>query len=342
MSFFNTMDIGIDLGTANILVFVKDKGVVINEPAVVAFDLDENKIMAIGAEAKDMLGRTPGNIVAVRPLREGVIADYEATEAMLKYFIKKVAGSKVFFKPRVMVCVPIGITSVEKRAVIDATLQAGASKVYLIEEPLAGALGAGIDFSRPGGHIIVDIGGGTTDVAVLSIGGIVTSASIRVGGDSFDEAIVRYLKKDKNIMVGEQTAEDIKKNIASVYDSGNYREFEINGRDMITGMPHTMVITTVDIREALMEPVQAIVDCVRGVLESVPPELAADIIRHGIVMTGGGSLLPGLDQFIAANTKIKTMVADNPLDCVALGTGMALNNLNKLKDCVTSMEDAKR
>lgn len=341
MSFFKTMDVGIDLGTANILVFVKGQGIVINEPAVVAFDLDNNKIMAIGAEAKDMLGRTPGNIVAVRPLREGVIADYETTEAMLKYFIKKVSGSKIFFKPRVMVCVPIGITSVEKRAVIDATLQAGASKVFLIEEPLAGALGAGIDFSRPGGYIIVDIGGGTTDVAVLSIGGIVTSASIRVGGDSFDEAIIRYLKKDKNIMVGEQTAEEIKKTIASVYGS-ECKEFEINGRDMITGMPHTMIINTLDIREALFEPVQAIIDCVRGVLESVPPELAADIIRHGIVMTGGGSLLPGLEQAIQANTKIKTSVATNPLDCVAIGTGMALDNLNKLKDCVTSMEDAKR
>lgn len=342
MSFFKTMDIGIDLGTANILVFVKGKGIVINEPAVVAFDLDENKIMAIGSDAKEMLGRTPGNIVAVRPLREGVIADYETTEAMLKYFIKKVAGSRVFFKPRVMVCVPIGITSVEKRAVIDATLQAGASKVYLIEEPLAGALGAGIDFSRPGGHIIVDVGGGTTDIAVLSVGGIVESASIRVGGDSFDEAIVRYLKKDKNIMVGEQTAEDIKKNIASVYATAEYREFEINGRDMITGMPHTMLINTLDIREALMESVQAIVDCVRSVLESVPPELAADIIRHGIVMTGGGALLPGLDQVIATNTKIKTMIAENPLACVALGTGMALNNLDKLKDSITSMEATRR
>lgn len=339
---FKTLDLGIDLGTANILVFVKGKGIVLNEPAVLAYDKVEGKILAIGTDAKEMLGRSPMHVEAIRPMRDGVIADYETTESILRYFVKKVAGSSVFFKPRVMVCIPSGVTSVEKRAVIDATLQAGASKVYLIEEPLAAALGAGIDFSRPAGYIVVDVGGGTTDVAVLSMGGVVVSASIRIGGDVFNEAIIRHLRKELNIMVGETTAEDIKIKIASVHEDDPNEIYEVFGRDMITGLPSTMEVCTDDIREALSEYTQAIVDCVKNVLERTQPELAADIIKHGIIMTGGGALLRGLDRRIQDATRIKTVIASNALDCVALGTGKALDNLDKLKDCVTSMEDAKR
>lgn len=339
---FKTMDLGIDLGTANILVFVKGKGIVLKEPAVLAYDKEAGKVLAIGKDAKEMLGRAPMHVEAVRPMSEGVIADYETTESILKYFVKKVAGSNIFFKPRVMVCIPSGVTSVEKRAVIDATLQAGASKVYLIEEPLAAALGAGIDFARPGGHIVVDIGGGTTDVAVLSMGGIVISASIRVGGDAFDNAIIKHLRKEKNMMIGEATAEEIKIKIASVCLDAPNETYEIFGRDMITGLPTTMEINTKDIRDTLNEDAQAIVDCIKNVLENTQPELAADIIRNGIVLTGGGALLHGLAARIQEATRIKTVIAENPLDCVAIGTGMALENLDKLKDCVTSMEEARR
>ncbi len=339
---FKTMDIGIDLGTANILVFVKGKGIVLNESAVLAYDQNSGNILAIGNEAKEMLGRAPMHVEAIRPMQEGVIADYETTESILKYFVKKVAGSSFFFKPRVMVCIPSGITSVEKRAVIDATLQAGASKVYLIEEPLAAALGAGLDISRPSGHMVVDIGGGTTDVAVLSMGDIVSSASIRVGGDVFDDAIIRHLRKEKNMMIGEDIAEEVKMKIASVYQDDFNEPFDILGRDMLTGLPATLTISTSDIREPLNEYAQAIIDCIKNVLETTRPELSADILRHGIVLTGGGALLRGLDKRIQDATHIVTIIAENPMECVATGTGRALDNLDKLKDCVTSMEESKR
>ena len=327
---FKSMDIGIDLGTANILVYVKGKGVVLKEPSVVAIDKVRNKVLAVGEDAREMLGRAPGSIVAIRPLKEGVIANYTVTQKLLSYVIDKVAGKSVFFKPRVMTCVPIGITSVEKRAVMEATTQGGASKTYLIEEPLAAALGAGIDISVPRGNMVVDIGGGTTDIAVLSLGGIVVSSSIRIGGDHFDEAIVRHVKKVHNVLIGERTAEEIKMQVATVSRDGRQETISVRGRDMVTGLPTTFSVTSEDCRVALDDSVASLIATVRGVLEKCPPELAADIVDNGIYLTGGGALLDGLAEVMSKETGITTHIADDPLECVALGTGKALENLDKL------------
>ncbi|MDR1701534.1 MAG: rod shape-determining protein [Sporomusaceae bacterium] len=334
---FSRLDIGVDLGTANILIYIKGKGVVLQEPSVVALDMDSKRILAIGEEARRMLGRTPGNIAAIRPLRDGVIADYDTTENMLKYFIQKVAGKSYFFKPRIMICVPSGVTTVEKRAVQEAAMQAGASKVFLIEEPLAAALGAGLEISEPCGAMVVDIGGGTTDVAVLSLGGMVINESIRIGGDKLDEAIVRYVKKEYNVMIGERTAESIKMTIATVVTSGarDTASMEIRGRDLVSGLPKTLRIHSGEIRDALSESIYMIVHCVKSVLEKTPPELAADIVDRGIVLTGGGALLDGLDKLLSLETGIPVYLADDPLSCVAVGTGKALESLEFLQDSLT-------
>lgn len=333
-----SMDIGVDLGTANVLVYIKGKGIVLREPSVVAIDRDSNRILAIGEEARRMLGRTPGNIIAIRPLREGVIADYDTTETMLRHFIEKVAGKSMFFKPRIMVCIPSGVTTVEKRAVLEAAIQAGAKKTYLVEEPLAAALGAGLIISEPCGSMVVDIGGGTTDIAVLSLGGIVVSESLRIGGDKFDESLVKYVKREYNIMIGERTAEEIKVNVGTAFTGGREETMEIRGRDLISGLPKTMRISSRETSEALAEPVSLIVDCVKSVLEKTPPELASDIVDRGIVMTGGGSLLHGLDTLINQETGIPTYLADDPLSCVALGTGKALESLESIQDSLTTIK----
>lgn len=335
---FRSMDIGVDLGTANVLVYIKGKGIVLREPSVVALDRDTNRVLAIGEEARRMLGRTPGNIIAIRPLREGVIADYDTTESMLRHFIQKVAGKSMFFKPRIMICIPSGVTTVEKRAVLEAAMQAGAAKTYLIEEPLAAALGAGLEIAEPCGSMVVDIGGGTTDVAVLSLGGIVISDSLRIGGDKFDEAIVRFVKKEYNILIGERTAEEIKIKVGSAYERGRNESIEIRGRDLVSGLPKTIRISSNETREALAEPVSLIVECVKSVLEKTPPELAADIVDRGIVMTGGGSLLEGLDRLISDETGIPAYLADDPLSCVALGAGKALDSLGKLQDSLSTLQ----
>jgi rod shape-determining protein MreB len=333
-----SMDIGVDLGTANVLVYIKGKGIVLREPSVVAIDRDTNRVLAIGEEARRMIGRTPGNIVAIRPLREGVIADYDSTEKMLRDFIKKVAGKSLLFRPRIMVCIPSGVTTVEKRAVLEAALQAGARKTYLIEEPLAAALGAGLEISEPFGSMVVDIGGGTTDVAVLSLGGIVISESLRIGGDKFDEALVRYVKREYNIMIGERTAEELKVNIGTAFPSGRNETMEIRGRDLLSGLPKTVRITSTETWEALNEPVSLIVQRVKSVLEITPPELSSDIMDRGIVMTGGGSLLHGLDKLIQEETGIPTYLAEDPLSCVALGTGKALESLEFIGDSLTTLK----
>lgn len=333
-----SMDIGVDLGTANVLVYIKGKGVVLREPSVVAIDRDTNKVLAIGEEARKMLGRTPGNIVAIRPLREGVIADYDTTESMLRHFIEKVAGRSFIFKPRIMVCIPSGVTTVEKRAVLEAAVQAGARKTYLIEEPLAAALGAGLDISEPYGAMVVDIGGGTTDVAVISLGGIVASESLRIGGDKFDDAIVRYVKKEYNMMIGERTAEEIKMNIGTAIRGRREGSMEVRGRDLLSGLPKTVRMSAVETGEALNEPVEAIVQCVKAVLETTPPELAADIMDRGIVMTGGGALLYALDELIQKETGIPTYLAEDPLSCVALGTGKALDSIENLEDSLSTLK----
>lgn len=340
MKFGLKQDIGIDLGTATILVYIKGQGIVLNEPSVVAKDVDSGRILAIGEEARRMIGRTPGNIIAVRPLREGVIADYENTEQMLRYFIEKVAGKALFFKPRVMICVPSGVTSVEKRAVLEAAVQAGARETYLIEEPLAAALGAGLDISEPCGSMVVDIGGGTTDVAVLSLGGIVVSSSIRVAGDMFDDAIIRFMRKEHKLMIGERTAEEIKIRIGTACLDLRKETTEVRGRDMVSGMPKTVVVTSAEIRSALAEPIGLIIDCVKNVLERTPPELASDIIDRGIVMTGGGAMLHGLDILITKQTGIACHLADEPTTCVARGTGIALDSLEALGNRLTSVKKA--
>ncbi len=314
-------DIGIDLGTASILVYIRGKGVVLKEPSVVAFDRDTNKIKAIGENARLMLGRTPGNIVAVRPLRQGVISDYKVTERMMKYFIQKAMGKRMFRKPRVAVCVPSGVTEVEKKAVEDATYEAGAREVSIIEEPIAAAIGAGIDISRPCGNMIVDIGGGTSDIAVISLGGTVVSASIKVAGDDFDEAIVRWMRKKHNLLVGERTAEDLKIKIGTVYDVEEETFQDVRGRDLVTGLPKTITVSSKETEEALREPVNQIVETIHSVLEKTPPELAADIADRGIVLTGGGSLLRGLEELIHSRTGINTITAEDPMTAVAVGTG---------------------
>jgi len=314
-------DIGIDLGTASILVYIRGKGVVLKEPSVVAYDKDTNEIKAIGEEARLMIGRTPGNIVAVKPLRHGVISDYTITEKMLKYFINKAVGKKTFRKPRISVCVPSGVTEVEKRAVIDATMEAGAREVIIIEEPIAAALGSGIDISKPTGNMIIDIGGGTTDIAVISMNDTVVSVSIKVGGDDFDDALIKYLRKKHNILVGERTAEEIKMKIGSVFHRPEVEIMEVRGRNLLTGLPKIIQLTSEETEEAFSAATSAIIVGVHQVLENTPPELAADIALRGILLTGGGSQLYGLEELIEEATGIRTSTVDDPLSVVAIGTG---------------------
>ncbi|MCR5777901.1 MAG: rod shape-determining protein [Lachnospiraceae bacterium] len=314
-------DIGIDLGTASILVYIRGKGVVLKEPSVVAFDRDKNTIKAIGEDARLMLGRTPGNIVAIRPLRQGVISDYTVTEKMLKYFIQKAVGRRTWRKPRISICVPSGVTEVERKAVEDAGYQAGAREVSIIEEPIAAAIGAGIDISKPCGNMIVDIGGGTSDIAVISLGGTVVSTSVKIAGDDFDEAIVRHMRKKHKLLVGERTAEDLKIKIGRCFPSKEPEEMDIRGRDLVTGLPKTVRVTSEETEEALKETTSQIVEAIHGVLEKTPPELAADIADRGIVLTGGGSLLRGLEELITDRTGINTMTAEDPMTAVAIGTG---------------------
>jgi rod shape-determining protein MreB len=314
-------DLGIDLGTASVLVYVKNKGVVLKEPSVVAFDKDTNKIRAIGEEARLMIGRTPGTIQAIRPLRHGVISDYTVTEKMMKYFITKALGKKYFRKPRIAVCVPSGVTEVEKKAVEDATYQAGAREVAIIEEPIAAAIGAGIDISKPQGNMIVDIGGGTTDVAVISLGGTVVSESIKIAGDDFDNAIVVYMRKKYNLLIGERTAEDIKINIGTAFKRAEADYMDVKGRNLVTGLPETIKVSSDETQEALKETTSQILDTICHVLEKTPPELAGDIVDRGIVLTGGGAMLRGLEELIEERTHINTMTADEPMTCVAIGTG---------------------
>ncbi len=324
-------DIGIDLGTATVIAYVRGKGIVLREPSVVAVNSVTNEVLAVGEEARRMLGRTPGTIVATRPLRDGVISNYTVTEKMLKTFINKICG-KFIFSPRIMICIPSQVTEVEKKAVIDAASQAGARKVYLIEEPIAAAIGAGIDISKPCGNMIVDIGGGTTDIAVISLGGSVVSTSLKIAGDKFDEYIVKYIKRKYNIIIGERTAEELKINIGCVYPRIQDVEMDVRGRDLRDGLPKTITVRSSEMMEALEEPGRLIVDAVHSVLERTPPELAADISDKGIYMTGGGSLLNGLDQLIKEKTGINVMIAQDAVSCVALGTGKALDNLDVLDE----------
>ena len=321
-------DIGIDLGTASILVYIKGKGVVLKEPSVVAFDRDNNRIKAIGEEARLMIGRTPGNIVAVRPLRQGVISDYTVTEKMLKHFIQKALGKRMFKKPRISVCVPSGVTEVEKKAVEDATYQAGAREVAIIEEPIAAAIGAGIDITRPCGNMIVDIGGGTTDIAVISLGGIVVSTSIKTAGDDFDDAIVRYMRKKHNLLIGERTAEEIKIKIGCALKRQEVQELQVRGRNLVSGLPRTITVTSDETEEALRTETSQVVEAIHSVLEKTPPELAADIADRGIVLTGGGSLLQGLEDLIEDKIGINTMTAEDPMTAVAIGTGKFIEFLS--------------
>lgn len=327
-------DIGIDLGTANVLVYVIGKGIVLREPSVVAIETRSNSVLAVGEEARRMIGRTPGNIVAIRPLKGGVISDYDITEKMLKYFVDKVVDKKGFgrfFMPRVMVCVPSGVTEVEKRAVEEATRQAGAREVYIIEEPIAAAIGAGVDISQPDGNMVIDIGGGTADIAVISLGGIVVSESIKMGGDKFDEAIVRYMRKQYNLLIGERTAEQIKVNIGTAFPREKDEFMNVSGRNLVTGLPEMRQISSAEVLEALKESVDQIASAAHSVLEKTPPELAADISDRGIIMTGGGALLYGLDKLIKERTGMEVHIAEDPLSCVAKGTGEALNSLKLLE-----------
>lgn len=336
-----TRDMGIDLGTANTLVYVKGRGIVLCEPSVVAMQRDSGAVLAVGEEAKRMIGRTPGNIVAIRPMKDGVIADFDVTQSMLRYFINKTHKKRVFVHPRVVVCVPSGVTEVEKRAVIEATLQAGAREAYLIEEPMAAAIGAGLPVHEPTGNMIVDIGGGTTEVAIISLGGIVTSRSIRVGGDEMDEVIVQYIKRAYNLMIGERTAEETKVQIGSAFPVEQETKMEIRGRDLVTGLPKTIEITSQEIREALSEPVSSIIEAVKVTLEKTPPELAADIMDKGIVMAGGGSLLKGLDLLLKKETGMPVHLAEDPLSCVALGSGKVLEEIDALKRVLITSKKSK-
>ncbi|ADK13792.1 MULTISPECIES: rod shape-determining protein [Clostridium] len=331
MGFFGmSRDMGIDLGTANTLIYVKGKGIVLREPSVVAINNDVKKVMAIGNEAKDMIGRTPGNIVAIRPLKDGVIADFDVTHTMLRKFIEKVSPKSAFTSPRIFVCFPSGVTEVEKRAIEEATKHAGARDVLLMEEPMAAAIGAGLPVNEPTGSMIVDIGGGTTEVAIISLGGIVTSKSLRIAGDELDQAIIGYIKKEYNLMIGERTAENVKIELGSAFDIGEENSMEIRGRDLISGLPKVINITEGEIREALKEPVAAIIDAIKTTLEKTPPELASDIMDKGIMLAGGGAMLRGLDQLINQETHMPVHIAEAPLDCVALGAGKALDTIDKI------------
>ncbi len=333
-------DIGIDLGTANTLVYLKGKGIILREPSVVAVNKVEGKILKVGSEAKEMIGRTPGNVVAIRPLKDGVIADFDSTQAMMKYFIKKAYPSSLI-KPRVVVCIPFGVTEVERRAVEESILSAGGKSAYLIEEPMAAAIGAGLPVSEPTGSMVVDIGGGTSEVAVISYGGIVSSQSLRIAGDELDDDIVNYIKKEYNLMIGERTAEEIKFNIGSAYEYEDESSIEVKGRDLISGLPRTINLTSKEIRSAMSESIFAIVDAIKTTLEKTPPELAADVMNRGIVLTGGGALIRGLDVLITEETGIPVYVADNALDCVALGTGLALSALEKAGQGILSSKQKR-
>ncbi|CDA28505.1 rod shape-determining protein [Eubacterium sp. CAG:156] len=323
-------DIGIDLGTASILVYIKGKGVVLKEPSVVAIDRDTDTIRAIGEEARLMIGRTPGNIVAVRPLRQGVISNYSVTEQMIKYFIQKAVGKRSYKKPRISICVPSGATEVETKAVEDASFQAGAREVFIVEEPLAAAIGAGIDISKPCGNMVVDIGGGTTDIAVISLGATVESTSVKVAGDDFDDAIVRYMRKKHNLLVGERTAEEIKIGIGTCFKKTEVKKMEVRGRNLVTGLPKIIEVTSEEVEEALREAATQIVEAIHGVLENTPPELSADIAVRGIVLTGGGCLLDGLEELIESKTGINTMTAEDPMTAVAIGTGRYLEVMDEM------------
>jgi rod shape-determining protein MreB len=331
-----TRDIGIDLGTANTLVHMKGKGIVLREPSVVAINNNTGDVLSVGLDAKNMIGRTPGNITAIRPMKDGVIADFQVTQGMLKYFIRKIMGNNKLLRPRVVVCVPSGVTEVEKRAVVDATLQAGAKEAYLIEEPMAAAIGAKLPVEEPSGSMVVDIGGGTSEVAVISLGGIVVSRSLRIAGNELDDAIVHYVKKEYNLMIGERTAEDIKIRIGSASQLDPEIKVNISGRDLVTGLPKDLSISSEEIREALAEPVNSIVDSIKYTLEKTPPELAADIMERGIMLTGGGALLKGLDKLILKETGIPVNVAEFPLDCVVLGTGRVLDEIEVLRNVLIS------
>jgi rod shape-determining protein MreB len=336
MSFF-TRDIGIDLGTANTLVHVKGKGIVINEPSVVAINKNTNDVLAVGNAAKEMIGRTPGNIVAIRPMKDGVIADFNVTASMLRYFIKSAMNSGRFIKPRVVICVPSGVTEVEKRAVEESTIQAGAKEAYLIEEPMAAAIGAKLPVEEPSGSMVVDIGGGTSEVAVISLGSIVTSQSLRKAGDELDDSIMQYIKKEYNLLIGERTAEQIKMRIGTVDPQPEeIKTMQVFGRDLLTGLPKNISITSVEIATAIWEPVNAIVDAIKVTLEKTPPELAADVMERGIMLTGGGALLNGLDKLIMKETGIPVLIAEDPLDCVVLGTGKVLDEIETLKKVLIS------
>lgn len=331
-------DMGIDLGTATVLVYLKGKGVILQEPSVVAIDKNTNRILAVGEEARKMIGRTPGNIVAVRPLKDGVISDYDITEKMLKYFIRKACGKRRISAPKVMVCIPSQATEVEKRAVMDAARNAGAKRVFLIEEPLAAAIGAGMDISKPMGNMVVDIGGGTTDIAVISLGGVVVRASIKVAGDQFDEAIIKYIRNKYKLMIGERTAEELKITVGSAYPGLRNESMNIKGRNLVTGLPDNVIVTTSEMVEALSDTVKIIAETVHSVLEKTPPELVADIIDSGIVMTGGGALLYGMDTLIENKTGVKVVFAEDTVSCVAMGTGKVLSYLDKLEVALSESE----
>ena len=321
-----TKDMGIDLGTANTLVYIKGQGIVVREPSVVAIRDDSKEVLAVGEEAKRMIGRTPGNIVAIRPMKDGVIADFDITQSMLSYFIQKAAAKKGVTSLRIAICVPFGVTDVEKRAIEEAARQAGAKDAYLIEEPMAAAIGAGLKVEEPEGNMVVDIGGGTSEIAVISLGGIVSAESVRIGGNKFDDAIVGYVKKEYNLMIGERTAEDIKISIGSTYKEDQESTMAIRGRDLISGLPKTVEISSTEVREALKEPISSIVDAIKSTLEKTPPELASDIMENGIMLTGGGALLRGLDKLIKQETGMPVRIAEEPLDCVALGTGKSVED----------------
>jgi len=329
-------DMGIDLGTATVLVHLRGKGIVLHEPSVVAIEQNSRQVLAVGEEARQMLGRTPGNIVATRPLREGVIADFDVAEIMLRHFINKVSEKRRLLRPRVVVCIPAATTSVEKKAVVEAILRSGARAAFLIEEPRAAALGAGLDIFEPTGHMVIDIGGGTTDIAVLSLGETVISESVRVGGDKFDEAIARYIKREYNLLIGERTAEALKIEVGTAFPGNLNAEMEIRGRDMVSGLPRSLRANSQHVLEAIEEPLEAIVSCVRHVLEITPPELAGDIIDHGIILTGGGAMLNGLDKMLTQETGVNVYLADDPIACVALGTGKALEQLDKIQHTLIS------
>ncbi len=325
-------DIGIDLGTANVLIYVKGQGIVLNEPSVVAIDAETKKTLAVGREAHEMLGRTPGKVNAIRPLKDGVIADFEVTEIMLNYFIKKINGKGILSKPRILICCPSNITNVEKNAIKEAAERTGAKKVFLDDEPKVAAVGAGLDISKPSGNMVIDIGGGTTDVAILSLGGIVTSESVKVAGDTFDSDIMKYIKDKYKLLVGEVTAQDIKLNIGNVFPNSKDEKMDVRGRDLVTGLPKTVTISSKEVEEALKESVDVIIHAAKTVLENTPPELSADIIDKGIVLTGGGALLNGFDKLLAQELKVPVYVAESPLTCVAEGTGILLDNINLISD----------